>query len=307
MRYIKGVVFSNTYAASYSNDAAKISLTEMQKQSGCNTVVFVISAIQDSAGDSKINFKHAYMPKDQDVMEIISFAKSIGLQTILKPEILCMDGNSQVEIARCHQGETDDSYWFREYTEYIMHYAALANKSDCDMFIIGCELVELEKKEDYWRNLIYRIRKVYNGFLTYNADRCKESNIMWWDALDYISANGFYQNKELQKQIHRIDEIQKKYNKPFFFSEVRCKSCEGAANKPADWTYQGKADVREQAEYFDEFFHICKQSDTLSGMVVYNWWQNGRTEKESQKDESYNIYGKPVCDVIKQLWTDNQE
>lgn len=123
-----------------------------------------------------------------------------------------MDGESQEAIAQCHQWEDENSYWFQEYTQYIMHYAKLAERVSCDMLVIGCELVELEQKETYWRTLICNIRDVYSGFFTYNANCCTEANVMWWDALDYISANGFYPNNELSKQIDRIYAIQKKYN-----------------------------------------------------------------------------------------------
>ena len=307
MKYIRGVVFSNTYAGSYSSDAAKTSLIEMKRQSACNTVVFVISAIQECAKESKIDYKHMYMPKDQDIVDIIGFAKEIGLQAILKPEIICMDGQSQTEIAKCHEGESEDGFWFQEYTQYIMHYAKVAAKVDCDMLIIGCELVELEKKERYWRDLICKIREVYPGYLTYNANRCKEENVIWWDALDYISANGFYKNNELPIQIQRIDEIQKKYNKPFFFSEIGCKSCEGASIEPGNWRRQGKVDLNEQANYLDQFLITCKTSENLSGMVVYNWWEDNKACSDIYSSDSYNIYGKPVCDVIKSNWQEEDK
>ena len=307
MRYIKGVVFTNVYASGYSSDAAKASLNEMLRQSACNTVVFVLSAVQSCVKDSKINYRHAYMPKDLDIIDIITYARSIGLQTILKPEILCMDGNTQTDIARCHKTEGEESYWFKEYTEYIMHYAKVAQKAEADMYIIGCELVELEKKESYWRNLICKIRMIYEGYLTYNANRCKEANVMWWDALDYISANGFYKNNELQGQLHRIDEIRKKYNKPFFFSEVGCKSCEGGSEEPGDWKHQGKVSLTEQAAYFNEFMKIANETASLDGMVIYNWWQDEKLCEETLCDDSYNIYGKPVCDVLKKEWNEDHK
>ena len=307
MKYIEGVVFSNTYNAGYSNDAAKTSLIEMQKQTACNTVVFIISAMQSRASDSVIDYRHVFMPKDQNIIELIEFAKSIGLQTILKPEILCMDGSSQSEIAYYHQGEKEDSFWFQEYTAYIMHYAQLAAKVDCDMLMIGCELVELEKKEFYWRNLICQVRKVYPGFLTYNAKRCEDANVLWWDALDYISANGFYPRTELKDKIHRINEIQKKYNKPFFFSQVGCKSCEGSAEDPEDWRLQGNINLNQQAQYFQDFISECSQSENLSGMVVYHWWKDQKGQKDVSKDSSYNIVGKPACEVIRNGWNEKEE
>lgn len=307
MEYIKGIVFTNTYAGSYSSDAAKTSLIKMKEQSACNTVVFVISAIQECAKDSKINYKHMYMPTDQDIIDIINFAKEIGLQTILKPEIICMDGQTQTEIARCHGDETQEGFWFQEYTEYILHYAKIAGKVDCDMLIIGCELVELERKETYWRELICNVREVYPGYLTYNANRCKEENVIWWDALDYISANGFYKNNELPIQLQRIDEIQKKYNKPFFFSEVGCKSCEGSSLEPGNWKHQGKVNLQEQAEYMDQFMDVCKNSKNLSGMVVYNWWEDEHTCSGNCWNDGYNIYDKPVCEVIKRNWQEEDK
>lgn len=125
---------------------------------------------------------------------------------------------------------------------------------------------------------------------------------MWWDALDYISANGFYKNHELRGQLHRIEEIRKKYNKPFFFSEVGCKSCEGSSEEPGDWKHQGGVNLTEQADYLNEFIQITNQAQSLDGMVIYHWWQDEKNTIERVRDDSYNIYGKPVCDVLKRQW-----
>ena len=42
--------------------------------------------------------------------------------------------------------------WFHSYYEYQLHYAKIAEKTDCKMLIIGCELVQTERKEEYWRS-----------------------------------------------------------------------------------------------------------------------------------------------------------
>jgi hypothetical protein len=92
------------------------------------------------------------------------------------------------------EGEITDGWkgWFDSYDKYVLHYAALAQRADADMFCIGTELISSSTAhEKEWRALIAKVRKVYSGKITYQAHVTEYSKVKFWDTLDYIGMNGY--------------------------------------------------------------------------------------------------------------------
>ena len=85
------------------------------------------------------------------------------------------------------------------------------------MLVIGCELVNSDRREAQWRETISQIRQHYNGLLTYNCDKYQENNLTWWDAVDVISSSGYYPIDKWEQELDRIEQVVNHYQKPFFF------------------------------------------------------------------------------------------
>lgn len=305
MLNIKGIVFTGAHVGEYANDSSKESLRKMKEQTGCNTVVLAISAMQKSAKSAMINYQHEYMPKDHEIKELVTYAKTLGLQIILKPGILCLDGtcHSQINVTSTGECGADGwSEWFLQYTDYIRHYAILAQQMQCSMMMIGCELVHSECNEEHWRDLIRVVRQEYTGLLAYNAERYGVEHVGWWDALDVICSSGYFRMDEMEDRLKVIEQLVKKYNKPFLFGEMGCKSCEGAMHDPADWKLQGVNNMEQQSEYFHDFLEHCLKKDYITGVVVWNWWHKLKSEEAVKNDTSYSINGKAVVEVIRKFF-----
>ena len=106
------------------------------------------------------------MPSDDELREVINYAKTLGLRVILKPMLNCRNGVWRAFINFFDKDvpcEPKWSVWFKNYTEYMLHYAAIAEETGCEMLMIGCELVMAERQEKYWRALIEKVRLVYTG------------------------------------------------------------------------------------------------------------------------------------------------
>jgi len=58
--------------------------------------------------------------------------------------------------------------FFRYYTNWITHYALLAEIHQFDILCVGVEMTETAlQKPDEWRKLIRKIRTIYHGPITY--------------------------------------------------------------------------------------------------------------------------------------------
>jgi hypothetical protein len=103
---------------------------------------------------------------DEGIATTTQLARKAGIRTILKPHIWV--GKSWPG-AISMKSDTAWQRWFRLYSDFILHYAEIAEKNKIDILCIGTEL-HLTLREKEWRAIIASIRKVYKGKLTYAAN-----------------------------------------------------------------------------------------------------------------------------------------
>lgn len=304
--FIKGFTFRlcPSKIQSFAGEAAKASLRTLKESTGIDTAVIAIGALQDTPHSEAIDYTGPHMPDDGELREMIRYAKTLGLRVILKPMVNCRNGVWRAFINFFDKDvpcEPKWSVWFKNYTDYILHYAEVAEKTGCEMLIIGCELVMAERQERYWRALIEKLRLVYTGLLTYNTDKYQEEQVKWWDALDVISSSGYYPIDQWEENMARIKAVLDVYEKPFFFAECGIPCRRGSAYIPNDWTFEGPFDLEEQRRYYEKMFETGKKYPWLKGYVCWDWESN-YTENPVMND-GYSVYGKPACEVIKKFYT----
>ncbi len=306
MEFIKGFTFLLTPSKTqgFADQKTMDSLTLLKESTNCDHIILALGALQDTPHSEKIDITGPHIPTDEELLKVIEHARTLGLKIILKPMLNCRDGEWRAFInffdheVPC---EPKWSVWFENYMSYILHYAELAQQTNCEMLMIGCEMVMTERKEEYWRELVRRVRQVYHGPVTYNTDKYQEGEVKWWDCLDVISASGYYPTGKWEENLDRIEQVVKKFNKPFFFAECGCMCKEGCTVAPNDWTYQGKYNLQIQADYFKEMFEACSKRSWVEG---YGFWAWTNVLNDSEDlDDGYGVYGKPSCQVIKDFYT----
>lgn len=307
LEYIKGVTFGYlTPRGKYAVEGTKDSLRKMVEETAANTVILTVTAWQRSPHVEEVLYKGKPIPENQEVLEMIQFAKSLGLRVILKPVINCMDGTWRAHInffdheVPC---EPKWSNWFRNYGAYILNFAEVAQIAKCDMFMIGCELVQTERRENEWRELIRQVRERYTGCITYSTDKYQEGQLKWWDAVDVIASSGFYPINTWDEQLERIYKVVQQYQKPFFFAEVGCMSCEGASLVPNDWTLVGKLNLQEQVKYYEVMFEKCYKHSWIRGFGLCSWDTELYRKELGVQDAFYCLYGKPAIDIVKAFYS----
>lgn len=304
MDFIKAITFTGLNYFQIGEDRAKESLRTMKEKTACNTLILILGALQDTAYTDQIDYKHEFMPTDKEILDFISYAKKMGLRIILKPVVNCKDGTWRAHIhffenGSGPSGESNWDAWFDNYGKYQLHYAKLAQKCGCEMIIAGCELVMSESHTNHWRKIFEQIRSVYDGLICYNADKYHENEIGFWDSVDIIGSSGYYPIEGFEEQLGRLEALAEYYQKPFFFAEMGCRSCEGASKQPGNWMLQGKVSLEEQAQYFSKFFHACRNHSFIIGYGVWDWHNRLYREERGRRNNGYSLYGKPVCEIIR--------
>ena len=219
MNYIRGITFAPFVRRGVlDKEEARESLNAMRERTGADTVLLAPGGFQKTAHSTDIGYDSGYTMGDQELKEFIGYAKSLGFRVFLKPTVNCLDGTWRAYISFFDEDvpcEPKWSEWFASYTEFQLHYAEIAEETGCEMFIVGCEMVMTEHREEEWRRLIGDIRKVYHGPVSYNTDKYQEHNVKWWDCVDVISSSGYYPADDWENQLDRIGKVVERYHKPF--------------------------------------------------------------------------------------------
>ncbi|MEK4438668.1 MULTISPECIES: glycoside hydrolase family 113 [Paenibacillus] len=306
MEYIKGFTFGwMSGRGEFRKPEAKESLRLMAERTGSSHVIFALAALQDHPQAVEVKYRGEHMVEDDELLDMIRYARTLGLRVILKPTVNCTDGTWRAHInffdidVPCEPKWTD---WFRSYTAYQKHYAAIAEQEKCEMFIVGCEMVQSERRSAEWREVIAAVREVYTGLVSYNTDKYQEGHVAWWDAVDVISSSGYYPIGDWEAQLDRIEQEIAPYKKPFFFAEAGCPSRSGSAQVPNDWGLEGVVSAEEQERFYEAMFRHASQREWVRGFGLWDWSANLYQEKNALTDDGYGVYGKPAERVIRRFY-----
>lgn len=307
MQFLKGVTFAPFCPkGSFQNKKAYESFNNLAKGTGANFIVLVPNGLQETPQSEKISYTSDATLSDAELIQMIDYIHKTGLMVALKPTVNCKNGTWRAHInffdidVHC---EPKWSNWFASYTEFQLHYAKIAQQTGCEMVIAGCEMVMSERRSDEWRKLIADIRTVYDGPVTYNTDKYQEDHVTWWDCVDYICSSGYYPMGTWEKELDRIEQVVRKFHKPFFFAECGCMSVTGSSKAPNSWSIRGTVNLNEQADWYTDMFEACMKRSWVEGFCLWDWpWKQYPLHK-AKSHFGYNIYAKPAQDVVKKYYS----
>lgn len=320
--YITGITWGWCVPAEeYSGRDGEISFRKMAERTHCNTVVIAFTALQDNP--HVIDVDDSQTPTYEQLKAVVDLAAEYNMKVILKPTVDCRDGIWRGHIGFFDEdvpGEPTWSQWFASYSKYQMRYAEMAEKLGIEMLCVACEMVQAQKRSKEWRDLVKKIRSVYSGLITFNADKYQEDRVDFWDCLDVISSSGYYPVDNWDEQLDRIEKVVNKHKKPFFFIEAGCMSTKNAPLKPnscsifdeqkkelmssgmdAASAEDALLDFEGQADYYRVMFEKCEQREWMRGFGLWDWatiLPYDETNGDYKKNYSYIFYLKPAEKVI---------
>ena len=302
MKLIKAFNFAPFFKSSLDIKIAKESLLKMKTKTNANSVILTPPGLQSTAQSTIIDFTGEEFISDSTLIELIEYAKELELIVILKPTVNCSNGTWRAFInffdvdVPCEPKWSD---WFDSHIQFHKHYAKIAEKTNCYMYICGCEMVMADRKVEHFRNLIKEVKKDFSGLVSYNCDKYQEDHVQFWDSVDVISSSGYYPLGEMKQNFDRIKKVVQKYNKDFFFAEAGCMSSAGSEKVPNNWEYAGELNHKTQAIWLNEFLEECRNTDFISGVGIWDWHYQLFTKEEAEKDKGYSVSEKEAESIVK--------
>ena len=167
---------------------------------------------------SGVIYANASSPSDAELTTIIDAAHALNLTVKLRPAIdpdyrfaggLCTTATAQKCPGRGEIGGVGhhtprytpfttsewDEFFAADgnanYGDYLLHMAALAERTKCAMLDVGVELNSAIPQEGHFRRLIAKVRKVFTGQLHLGMAGCDLQLCKFWDALDAVTCDAY--------------------------------------------------------------------------------------------------------------------
>lgn len=305
----KGIAYASWWHGEYSSKASDITIAQSIKPLGVNWIAIIVTCYQKNIASTQIQCKpESSTPTDDDVIHVIRYAHRMGLRIMLKPHINLEDDKHWRGEISFRNNKAAWKAWFRSYTEFITHYAKLAQNTDADYLVVGTELVKTTHRSDEWRDIIKAVRKTYKGPLTYAAHHHNEGfSINWWDALDAIGIDAYYPLTQFDRPtlaqitaawtpiVSRLGKLSKKWGIPVILTEIGYESLAGTNRSP--WQVKEHTiEFEEQANCYRAVFEAFAGKEWWHGVFWWVWTVSSSQGGSLSGD--FTVHNKPAEEVL---------
>ena len=319
--FIKGVSYLSNSKGAYSSDASKIVFTELLSPLGIEWISVIPYCTQTSKKSTEIDCTdNYYRPDDVDIVNVIDIAHQNNMKVMLIPHLyISSDEDSWRGEIGFDNNEQKWAEWFANYSDFILHYAHIAEATSADYFVVGSELETASHRENEWRALVRRVRDVYHGPITYSANFGDEAEltVQWWDALDSISIDAYYPLTEKkdptldeliaawQPIVTNLEALSNKWGKPIIFTEIGYQSKDGT--NTGGWNVEDEEtlDFAEQADCYQAVFEVFSAKEWWQGVFFWAWDTNPM--QGGLADDDFEIRGKPAEDIVRMYYGGQDE
>jgi len=254
-------------------------MAEMVSQTSSAWVMLCVTEYCSPSGDS-ISPDAQGTSTEADLLAAIAEAHERGLNVLLTPHVDTRNGQWRASMA-------PSDAWFIAYDGFIQKYARIAQRTQCEMFCIGTELIRATQPQytSHWLTMISAIRAQYNGLLTYASNwngyvqygitLDEYEQVPFWSALDYIGIDWYAPYGSFTERFNRIRALSAATGKPVLLTETGCPSVDGALERPWDYSALIKAGntASEDAQrtYYDAVIRSFGKAEWCKGIFWWNW------------------------------------
>ena len=297
----------------------------MVDEVGFTHLEIITPVYQEHAGSPEVALLHGpgAGPYRDQLLTLLRHAQARGMRTALMPIVLLSDPVRNEWRGRIRPDNWDR--WWRSYVAVMDYFVDVANEADVAMLAIGSELLAAEDQTRRWVALIRRIRKQYDGALTYSTNWDHFHVPQFWQHLDFIGMTAYWNltleaaepaHPTLNELLARWGNIRADllafahtHERPILFTELGYPSLPWGLSDP--WNYVNPDAVPPapnlQALGYKAF--LAAWNDLLlreappnghlfAGAYFYRWDPYHLDET----DTGYGIQGKTTLELIKEFF-----
>jgi hypothetical protein len=288
----------------------------------------------DVLADMNLNWvavtDHLYMPdlhrpelrgrqaRPEAMTRFVTHARNRGIQVLFKPHIWSRSfwGGTTWHGSIEMRSEADWQAFFKNYGDWIVEHARVAQAAGAGAFCVGTELQGTVHREAEWRELIRRVREVFEGPLTYSASFGEWEQITWWDALDCVSITAYWpivpEDREPTEAairagwrdiFARLEPFKARVGRPIVFTELGYTASGRAHHAP--WEHHEVApDPALQARLYRVSLDEIARSGVVDGVLLWKWFTaDHRSVARTERDDAFALQARPeAVTAIREAW-----
>lgn len=309
----RGVSYPAWSADEYTYPSSDVSLYRL-KTTGANYVALIVTQYMDTGTSNTIYADSVKTPTDESVIHAIEDIRFYGMKVLLKPHVDCKDGTWRGAI-----DPSDKEGWFSSYSNFINHYAEIAQNNGVELLCVGTEFKSLSSSayQSNWSDVISGVRGIYTGSITYAANWDEYKNVSFWDLVDYAGIDAYFPLSDLQSPsmddlvtgwyaysgtygthnwVGEIENWQASVGKQVIFTEIGYRSIDYAAKEPWSWTGTGTYNGEVQANCYEAAFEVFGGKPWFAGMFWWDWLTDPNAGGIGNTD--YTPQNKPAQDIL---------
>ena len=240
-------------------------------------------------------------------------ARELRLRTMFFPTINLRDEADNEKWWRGNIRPADWDLWWRNYTAFNVHLAAIAQEEGVEWYSVGTEMASTHPFPDRWRALVAEVRKVYKGKITYSVNFDSHDSFTFGDCLDVIGMNTYdpiakfeeYPSPEAIRDawwwiVNKARTLHERFGRPVMITEVGYPSVAHAHVGPWDFRSDKPKDLALQDLLVGGALKVVRNWSDGEAVFYYLYGENLNTKPVGgPEDRTYAIWGKPVEKTLK--------
>lgn len=256
-----------------------------------------------------------YRPGQQDASSAnvpVPYAQDRGVKTFLKPHLAYWGSPfSWRGVIRFDENPEALERFFTEYEAWIVHMAKLAQETGAEAFCVGTELQGTVHHQARWRQIIAKVRAVYDGPITYAANWDVYQDVPFWDALDAVGIQAYFPLTEaggptddaaLQagwaRVMAEVSTYSAEVGKPVVFTEVGYARAPQAATRPWESYGRGEGDSRDlQTRCLTLALRAIENEPAVVGSYLWKWFPD-----INPQESEFQLRNEACIAAIRGVW-----
>jgi hypothetical protein len=248
-------------------------------------------------------------PTEESLRRTFRQAREKGLRMMFFPTINLRDEAENATWWRGNIEPKDWDLWWRNYTAFNVHLAALAQEGGVEWYSVGTEMESTHRFPGQWRHLVSEVRKVFKGKITYSVNFDAHDGFTFGDGLDVIGINTYdpiakHEERPTDDQIrdawwwivYKGRTLEARFHRPVMITEIGYPSVAQAHAGPWDFRTSQPADPELQNQLVTGALKVLRNWGDGEAVFYYLYGENlekGVTPG-GPGDRTYAPWGKPV-------------
>ena len=247
-------------------------------------------------------------PTDAALLRTFREAKVRGLRMMFFPTINLRNEAENATWWRGNIEPSDWDLWWRNYTAFNVHLAALAQRGGVEWYSIGTEMASTQRFPDRWCALAAAVRQVFKGKLVYSVNFDSHDSFTFGRCLDVIGMNTYdpiakHEDHPTPAQIrdawwwivYKARTLMARFDRPVMITEVGYPSVLHANTGPWDFRSDNPVDLGLQDELLRGTFGVLQNWSDGAAVFYYLYGENlGHGPIGGPQDRTYAVWGKPA-------------